>query len=154
MLRIVAKQNFSRKAWICLNWFKNFVAGKARIHCWEMLGIIVLIVFSDTLFTSAADIVSGIYSMLSRTSSVRRPSVNFFSENQVVSLIFFPIFPIFGLNVHSNVAQNWGIIFWYFVSIFFLILIAIILSLSNFDERQKCKNWDFIDISVIFSKCL
>ena len=63
------------------------------------------------VFSSAADIVSGAYPIPSRPSSVvvvRRPSssvVNFFS-NWIGFLSFHPIFPIFGLNVHNNIAHK------------------------------------------------
>ena len=49
-------------------------------------------------------IVSGAYSMRSHLSSVCL-SVNLFS-NQIGSLSFCPIFPIFGLNVHNNIAKK------------------------------------------------
>ena len=53
-----------------------------------------------TPLSSASDIVSGAYS-----SPCRPASVNSYS-NQIGSLNFHLIFPIFGLDVDSNIAQK------------------------------------------------
>ena len=63
---------------------------------------------SQLFFSSAADIVSGAYPMPSHPSSVSplvRLSGNLFS-NQIGCLSFHPIFLIFGLYVHNNIAQK------------------------------------------------
>ena len=60
------------------------------------------------IFSSAADIVSRAYPMPSHLLSVClsvRPSINLFS-NWIDSLSFHPIFMIFGLDVHYNIAQK------------------------------------------------
>ena len=60
------------------------------------------------LSSSAADIVSGAYPMLIRPSSICLSvclSINLFS-NQIGSLSFHQIFPIFGVDVHNNIAPK------------------------------------------------
>ena len=73
---------------------------------------------SISLFSSAADIISGAYPVPSRPSSVSlsvRPST-FFSD-RIGSLSFHPFLPIFGLNVHSNIATKVvKVEFWVFAS--------------------------------------
>ena len=66
-------------------------------------------------FSSAADIVSGAYPMPSRPSSV----VNFFS-NLIGSFTFYPIFLIFGLNLHNNIAQKPVHLEFWFLAFLFL----------------------------------
>ena len=54
-----------------------------------------------------------------RDSSVHHPSINFFS-NRIGSITFFPIFPIFGLHVHNNIAPKpVELEFWFIVCNFF-----------------------------------
>ena len=56
-------------------------------------------------FSSATVIVSGAYPMPSRRPSVCSKSVNL-SSNRIGSISFNPIFPIFDVNVHNDIAQN------------------------------------------------
>ena len=72
-------------------------------------------------FSSAADIVSGAYPMPSRPSSVVGVVgvVNFFS-NLIGSFTFYPIFLIFGLNLHNNIAQKPVQLEFWFLAFLFL----------------------------------
>ena len=69
-------------------------------------------------FSSAADIVSGAYLMPSRPLSVVGV-VNFFS-NLISSFTFYPIFLIFGLNLHNNIAQKPVELEFWFMAFLFL----------------------------------
>ena len=57
------------------------------------------------VFSSAADIISRSYPIPSHPSPDRLPS-SFLFSNPIGSLCFHLIFPIFGLDVHNNIAQN------------------------------------------------
>ena len=51
-----------------------------------------------------------------------RPSINLFT-NRIGSLSFHPIFPIFSLNVHNNIAQKAvEVEFWFFAAYFSMYL--------------------------------
>ena len=53
--------------------------------------------------SSTADIVSGAYPMQSRPSYIR---LSTFFTNKLGSLSFNPIYTVFGLNVHNNIAPK------------------------------------------------
>ena len=52
-------------------------------------------------FSSASDIVSGAYPIPSRPASI-----NFFFKSNRLPHSFHPIIPIFGVNVHNNIAPK------------------------------------------------
>ena len=91
------------------------------------------------IFSSTAGIVSGAYLMPSRPSS---SIPQFFFSNQMGSLSFYMIFPVFGLNMHNNfVPKPVGLEFviFFFASIFFE---------WNFNDKKRSKLW----FLAIFSK--
>ena len=61
--------------------------------------------YEGVAFSSAAGIVRGANPMPSHLLSVRLSGINLFS-NQIDSLTFHVIYPIFGLNVHNNIAPK------------------------------------------------
>ena len=75
-------------------------------------------------FSSASAIASGAYPIKSRPASV-----NFFS-NQIGSVSFHPIVPIFGVNVHNNIAQKDEE-----VEFLFLLLISMDLLLQKIEKN-------------------
>ena len=80
------------------------------------------------VFSSAADIVIGAFPILSQWSFiivVRHHPSSLFS-NQIGSLSFYLIFPIFGFDVHNNITpKHVGLEFW-FLALNFLIYILMI----------------------------
>ena len=87
-------------------------------------------------FSSASGIVSPAYPIKSRPASV-----TFFS-NRIGSLSFRPIVPIFGVNVHNNIAQKDE-------QVEFLFLLLILMDLLLQKNR---KNWECSEVLDIFSK--
>ena len=92
--------------------------------------------FTQTNFTlsSAADI---------RCQAVR-PSVSL-NSNRIDAFSFHPIFPMFGVNVHSNIAQEVvQVEFWFFGSIFFngslIIMLRVRCVWNKHQPRVTVKN--------------
>ena len=96
--------------------------------------IIHLCHISHAIFCSAADIVSGAYPMPIHASSVC-PSSTFFLKLNRLPNCFHLIFPIFGLNVHNNIAPKvLEVEFWFF-------FVSHLLTDRWLQKRQKIGIW-------------